>query len=148
MSLKAVTFWLSLLVVFLASVNALPDDETEEGPWDSRIRLMKKFGGPDSRIRLTKRFPDSRLRLTKKDRRIRLMKKGHYDSSMTVPFFDPQLSERTSSESDDMMSENATPMNYDSRMDEEIDRIVQLIINRYNNQQSSLIKRGGYIRLV
>ena len=49
---------------------------------------------------------------------------------------------------DDMMSENATPMNYDSRMDEEIDRIVQLIINRYNNQQSSLIKRGGYIRLV
>jgi len=135
MSLKAIAF---LLVVFLASTNAQPDDETEEAftkrfvprPWDSRIRLMKKFGGPDSRIRLTKRFPDSRLRLTKKDRRIRLMKRGHYDSSMTVPFFDPQLSERTSSESDDMMSENATPMNYDSRMDEEIDRIVQLIINR------------------
>ena len=37
---------------------------------------------------------------------------------------------------------------YETEMNEEIDRIVRLIIDRYNAKQNAMIKRGGYIRLV
>jgi len=143
-------FWLTLLAVLvsIAVVNSFPEDEDEEGPWDSRIRLTKR-GGLDSRIRLMKRFPDSRLRLMhKKDRRIRLMKKAAQpDSLMPVPYFNTDIPERSSAETGDD-SEMSPNVNYDSRMNEEIDRIVQLIISRYNAKQNAMIKRGGYIRLV
>ena len=37
---------------------------------------------------------------------------------------------------------------YDTKMDQEINRIVNLIMNKYSSRQSEMIKRGGYIRLV
>jgi len=139
-----------IALLFVTVVQALTDELEDEGPWDSRIRLMKKgFGGPDSRIRLTKKYMPDAARITpmKKDRRIRLMKKSGLASNMAVPYFDPTPSQRASNE-EEMPESLQNSDEYDSKMDQEINRIVNLIMNKYSSRQSEMIKRGGYIRLV
>jgi len=111
--------------------------------------MKKGFGGPDSRIRLTKKYMPDAARITpmKKDRRIRLMKKSGLASNMAVPYFDPTPSQRASNE-EEMPESMQSSDEYDSKMDQEINRIVNLIMNKYSSRQSEMIKRGGYIRLV